>query len=449
MPDLIDAASLMFAPSAREDGPALAALADEHIAAALETAIADLARMVAIDTSFPPGRGYRDFSDLVEELVAPLGLACERVIVPEALWADQVGFAAGERVNVIARRRTGRPVLGLYFHADTVPPAAGWQQDPFRLTDRDGRLTGLGAADMKGSMMAVLLALRAAKSARIPLAYDPELLFCTDEEGGLYPGIRYLAEQGKVPALVLNFNGSAEARIWAGCFGMFNVMITVKGAGAHAGDIGQSTGNAIAGALPLLSDLQALSAKVAARTSALPPHPEARHPLAARLTISALHGGTAGGQIPSECSILLNRRYAPEERFDEALDEIEALVRQAAEGQPELVFETALVGHLIPTSDPSGPHWARWQRAAASGFGYPLESFRRWGAVSCSDFGYVQRATGRSEVLLSGLGRPARNVHAPGEHTTREDLAALAKAVLLYLSVDFEPNLIPENTVTS
>jgi len=419
--------------------------ATEHIACELDAAVADLSRMIAIDTSFPPGRGYTRFAGLMEELLAPLDFAFERVVVPRDLWQDAAGFADGERTNLLARRETGKTVAALYFHIDTVPPAPGWQQDPFRLVDSDGRLTGLGAADMKGCVASVLLALRAAKACDLPLAYGPMLLVCTDEDGGLYPGVRYLAEQGKLEGHVVNFNGSAEPRIWAGCFGMFNLMITVRGATAHAGE-GNKPGarrNAIEAALPLLAQLQALQVRVATRMSGLPPHPQAKQPLAARLTISSLHGGTAGGQIPAELSILINRRYPPEERFEDALAEIEALVAAAREIHPKLAFETAIVGHLIPTADPGGPHWPRWQRALAKGFGYPPEAFRRWGAASCSDFGYVQRATGRSEVLLGGLARSDRNIHGPGEHTTRQDIMALATAVLLYLAADFAPDLVP------
>jgi succinyl-diaminopimelate desuccinylase len=63
------------------------------------------------------------------------------------------------------------------------------------------------------------------------------LLFCTDEEGGLYPGIRYLAEQGLVEGHVLNFSGTAAARIWAGCFGLFNLLVRIEGRSGHAGDV--------------------------------------------------------------------------------------------------------------------------------------------------------------------------------------------------------------------
>ncbi|WP_441479477.1 M20 family metallopeptidase [Bosea sp. 2KB_26] len=415
------------------------------IAEAVEAAVADLGAMIEVDTSFPPGQGYGAFATLMEALTHPLGLETERVDVPDELWRVPNGPAAGTRTNLIATRRSGKPVCGLYFHVDTVPAAPGWTTDPLSMSREGERLIGLGAADMKGCIAAVLLALQAAEACNIELAYDPMLLFCTDEEGGLYPGIRYLAEQGRLDGHIVNFNGSAEARIWAGCFGLFNLLVRVRGQAVHAGE-GNRRGlglNAIEGSLPLLNALAALKAGVATRLSVLPP-PPGKPALAAQLNIATIGGGTAGGQVPALLELTLNRRYMPEEAFEDALAEIEETVRRAVASTPGLTVETALVGHLAPTSDPAGPHWPRWQAAVGAGFGYAPEDFRRWGAASCSDFGWVQRATGRSEVLLGGLGRPDRNIHAPGEYTTVSDIIALARAVLAYLSGEFRPELNPD-----
>ena len=91
-----------------------------------ESAVADLGRMIQIDTSFPPGQGYDAFADLVETLVRPLGFSAERVVVPETLWHVPGGPACGRRTNLVAKRGRGQPVCGLYFHVDTVPAAPGW-----------------------------------------------------------------------------------------------------------------------------------------------------------------------------------------------------------------------------------------------------------------------------------------------------------------------------------
>jgi succinyl-diaminopimelate desuccinylase len=293
---------------------------------------------------------------------------------------------------------------------------------------------------MKGTIAAVLLALRAAKACDLALGYDPMLLLCTDEEAGLYPGVRYLAEQGRLEGHILNFNGSAAPRIWAGCFGLFTLSVRIHGRTAHAGERRRDGANAIEAALPILNALAALKPLIVQRTSNLPPPPDAPSPLTAQLDISAAHGGQCGGQIPSLFEILLCRRYAPEEDFESARAEIEQAIAQASHG---LDVEVLLTGHLAPTTDPTGPHWPRWQQALSAGFGYAPGDFAKWGASGCSDFGWVQQA-GMQEVLLTGLGRPDRCGHAPGEHTTLSDIVALAKSVLAYLAADFHPELSPE-----
>ena len=433
-------------PPEPTDADAPLAAAMEQIASLAGSAVADLARMIEIDTSFPPGAGYGAFADLMEDRVAPLGFSARRIDVPEHLWRVEGGPAYGARTNLVAERARGRPVLGLYYHVDTVPAAAGWQRDPLRLTREGDDLYGLGAADMKGTIAATLLALRAAEACDVELAYDPKLLLCSDEEGGLYPGVRHLAEIGEVPAHVLNFNGTAGPRIWAGCFGLFNLLVRLHGHTVHAGE-GNRTGpgiNAIEAAVPLMADLLGLKPVIAARTSALPPPPHAPAPLAGRLDLTAGHGGTAGGQIPSLFELLITRRYAPEEAFEAARAEIEAVIEAFAAARPDLRVEVLLVGHLAPTADPGGPHWPRWQKALMHGFGWKAEDFARWGAASCSDFGWVQRATGHHEVLLGGLGRPTSRIHSPEEHTTVGDVIALARAILAYLAADFAPDLRPE-----
>ncbi len=407
------------------------------IAGDVEAMAADLGRMIAADTSFPPGDGYGAFADLMEGLLAPAGFSFQRVSVPQHLWQTPGGRAHGERINLIARRRTGRPVCSLYYHVDTVPAGSGWTHPPFELTRVGNRLHGRGAADMKGAIAATLAALRAAGKHGLALRFDPEFLLCTDEEGGLYPGVRHLAEQGLVEGHLLSFNGSAGPRIWAGCFGSIDILITVRGRGAHSGDpVGGI--NAIEVAMPLLNALAALKARVEMRNSAMPPppHNEGR-PLHARLTLAALHGGDKGSALPERLEILINRRYAPEEDFAAVRAEIDETIAAAMAGSAALEVTTQMIGHLAPVADPTGPHWPRWQRALGHAFGYAPEDFRAWGSSTSSDMGFVQQA-GVREILLGGLTRPGNNTHAPDEFTTTDDLVALAQAVLLYLAEDFD-----------
>lgn len=417
-----------------------AALIDEN----LDDAVGMLARMVAVDTTFPPGEGYGAFADLAEDMMAPLGLDCRRVTVPENLWRIKGGPASGERVNLIAETPGDGPVCSLYFHVDTVCAAAGWTQDPFTLTEDNGVLTGLGAADMKGALAAAIHALRCLREAGTALAYRPQFLLCTDEEGGLYPGIRHLAEQGQIAGHLLNFNGSATPRIWAGCFGSFNLQVTVEGIAAHAADGnrgGRQSLNAIEAALPMMQAVQDLRPRIESLISSLPAAPGAG-PLRPSISITVAGGGTCGGQVPDRFVFQVSRRYAPEEDFNAIRADIEAAIRDAAPAGAGLRFD--LTGHLIPTSDPEGPHYPRWIRAMQAGFGYAPQDFARYGAASASDSGYIQRAGVAQEIVLSGLIRPDSNAHGAQEHTTRADLAALSHSIAAYLSAGFAPDLNPD-----
>lgn len=403
--------------------------------------VSDMGRMLACDTSFPPGSGYDAFADLVAPWLDGLGFACRRVQVPEPLW--MAPGAHGARTNLLARRVSGLPVCSMYFHVDTVPPGDGWTRPPLACTRDGDRLYGRGAADMKGAVAAVLAALRAAAVSGLSLAYDPALLLCTDEEGGLYPGIRYLAEQRLVEGHLLSFNGRAAPRVWAGCFGSMDLQVSVMGRSAHSGEAGAGGVNAIEAALPALNALAALKRRVELRESALPPPPGAG-PLTARLNVTAAHGGDKGSSLPGRFDILVNRRYGPEEDAGAVQAEIEGVVAAALAGGPALGWSVAVLGHLAPVSDPGGPHWPRWQQALSAGFGFAPDSFAAYGATSSSDMGWVQRA-GVREILLGGLGRADRRIHAADEFTTLGDITALARSVLAYLAADFAPALIPEH----
>ena len=420
--------------------------------AAIETdtgsMLADLSRLIAVDTSFPPGDGYVAFADLLEELLAPLRFAFRRVSVPRERWFAGAGSGEGERVNLLAERPPAiQDICSLYFHTDTVPPGAGWTRPPLSLTREGSRLYGRGAADMKGTIAAALAALRTADTHGVALRFSPVLLFCTDEEGGLYPGARYLAEQGLIDGHLLNFNGGAVPRVWAGCFGSIDLMIRVFGRGGHSGDPGDGV-NALEQAVPLLQGLTALKARVELRTSAMPPPPHFHgRPLTARLTIAAAHGGQKGSSLPAQFDVLVNRRYAPEEAFETVMAELEGTVADSMRGSRALKVETQVIGHLAPVADPTGPPWPRWTAAVSHGFGFPPERFRAWGSSTSSDMGWVQQA-GVREILLGGLTRPGCNAHAPDEFTTVEDVTALARAILLYLSDDFTDE-IALNSVTT
>jgi succinyl-diaminopimelate desuccinylase len=345
--------------------------------------------------------------------------------------------ARGERVNLVCDRDTGKPKLSIYAHTDVVPAANGWTRPPFRATREGDRFYGRGVSDMKGTIASLLAALEAAAECGIPLRYDPRLLFCTDEEGGAYPGVRWLAEQGEIAGHLLCLDGSAAPRLWAGSFGSIDIMVTVHGIAAHAGKRGAGE-NALEKSIPILAALMQLKARIEARESALPTPPTESRPYSPLLSVTVMRAGVKAYVVPDRAEIVMNRRYMPEEDGDAAIAELRASVEDAAR-EAGARIDVVVQGHLAATLDPHpGPHWPRWQAALAAAHGWRREDFTRYGSTGSSDMGWVQRA-GIKEILLAGLSRSENNVHGADENVRIEDLLALARAILFYLSEQFEP----------
>jgi succinyl-diaminopimelate desuccinylase len=96
----------------------------------------------------------------------------------------------GAVANLWARRGTGRPVVCFAGHTDVVPtgPLEEWHSDPFVPTIRDGKLYGRGAADMKSSIAAFLVATEAFVKERPSHSGSIAFLLTSDEEGPAVDG---------------------------------------------------------------------------------------------------------------------------------------------------------------------------------------------------------------------------------------------------------------------
>lgn len=117
----------------------------------------------------PEDHGCQDW--MIEKLTA-LGFHCE------TLWF-------GEVRNLWARRGQSAPLLAFAGHTDVVPTGdtSAWRCDPFVPTEQDGQLYGRGAADMKGSLAAMLAAIETFVADHPDHAGSIALLITADEEG--------------------------------------------------------------------------------------------------------------------------------------------------------------------------------------------------------------------------------------------------------------------------
>ena len=149
-----------------------------------------------------------------------LELACELIsrpsVTPEdagcqALVAERLaraGFAIeplryGDVDNLWASHGSGAPVLVLLGHTDVVPPGPreAWSSEPFEPVIRDGVLYGRGAADMKGSVAAFVVAAERFVADHPDHPGTLALLLTSDEEGDAIDGVRKVADTLRTQAL--------------------------------------------------------------------------------------------------------------------------------------------------------------------------------------------------------------------------------------------------------
>jgi succinyl-diaminopimelate desuccinylase len=139
----------------------------------------------------------REVLELARDLIARKSVTPEDGGCQEMLAARlaRSGFRCepmkfGEVSNLWARRGTDAPVVCFAGHTDVVPtgPLSEWHSDPFVPTIRDGRLFGRGAADMKSSIAAFVVATEMFLKQRPNHSGSIALLLTSDEEGPALDG---------------------------------------------------------------------------------------------------------------------------------------------------------------------------------------------------------------------------------------------------------------------
>ena len=167
---------------------------------------------------------------VLEAALAPLGFTCHRM-------------RFGETENLFARRGTEGPHFCYAGHTDVVPPgAAGWTDDPFAATVRDGVLYGRGACDMKGGIAAFVAGLADYLAANPNPPGSISLLITGDEEGPARDGtvrvLDWLAARGEIPDMALVGEPTSRARLGdivkVGRRGSMTAWITLFGTQGHS-----------------------------------------------------------------------------------------------------------------------------------------------------------------------------------------------------------------------
>jgi len=165
---------------------------------------------------------------LMSSLLCGLGFHCE-------------SMPFGQVTNLWARRGDEGPLLCFAGHTDVVPPGDGWQSDPFEPVVRDGKVFGRGAADMKGSLAAMIPALARFLDRHPHHPGSIAVLLTSDEEGPAIDGTARVIEalsarNERIDWCVLGEPSSAAQlgdTVRVGRRGSLSGMVTVRGKQGH------------------------------------------------------------------------------------------------------------------------------------------------------------------------------------------------------------------------
>ena len=272
--------------------------------------------------------------DLIRRRLDALGFRCETL-------------AANGTTNLWAERDGGRPGPLFVFagHTDVVPPGQleAWGSDPFVPTERNGRLYGRGAADMKTSLAAFVVATEDFVATRSEYQGCLAFLLTSDEEGPATDGTvqivnRFEQQSRRIDFCVVGEPTSSERlgdMIKNGRRGSLSGRLTVKGIQGHIAYPHQAD-NPIHRFAPALAELAAHHWD--AGNAFFPP---------TSWQVSNLNSGTgATNVIPGELQALFNFRFSTESTVDALKTRVHEVLDRH---QLSYAIEWSLSGHPFLT----------------------------------------------------------------------------------------------------
>ncbi len=260
------------------------------------------------------------FLTMLDELIASPSISSpspefdqgNRAVVDKlAGWLEELGFVTEilplpkqpGKANLIATLGTGPGGLVLAGHTDTVPlDEELWDSNPFALTERDNRLYGLGATDMKGFFPVVLEAIARCKDEDFK---QPLIVLATADEESSMNGARQLAEIGRPKARYAVIGEPTDLKPIKTHKGIMMEAIKVQGRAGHSSNpaLGQ---NSMEIMHEVMSDLLVWRNYLQSRYNN--PLFEVSYPT---LNLGCIHGGDSPNRICSHCELHFDLRLLP------------------------------------------------------------------------------------------------------------------------------------------
>ncbi|MBI3458790.1 acetylornithine deacetylase [Candidatus Azambacteria bacterium] len=336
-------------------------------------------------------------------------------------WLKQLGFDVEfqiqkfnqnsiTKVNLIARfGPRDREALMFSGHMDTVPygDLNDWTKDPFTPRLYDGKLGGLGAVDMKGSIAAMICAIE-------PLVKEPlrrEIIFglTFDEEIGLI-GAKYLVESNLVKPKFIIIGEPTMMKPVRMHKGHIYVEVVCHGSSGHASDPEKGF-NAIKVASEAITVIQQFAdeLKMSKCLEINPPY--------TTINIGTIHGGIKPNIIPSKCVINFDIRPIPGMTSQSLISDIKGRLENIGtfENRPLVSMQATRIPTEPVSTDQSSEIILIAERVTGE---------RAHGVSYGTDGSILQKLS--SQILILGPGS-INNAHKPNEFVAINQLGLAVK----------------------
>jgi acetylornithine deacetylase len=286
-------------------------------------------------------------------------------------WLEQLGFevqilpvpGTDEKFNLVASTGSGPGGLVLSGHTDTVPYDENrWRYDPFRVTEDNGRLYGLGTADMKAFFAFVVETLRGLPLERLR---QPLTVLATADEESSMNGARGLAGSLRFPgrhALIGEPTGLRPVRMHKG-IAMDAVRLT--GRSGHSSDPSLGA-NALEGMYWVIGEILEWRRELQDRY---------QNPLfrvaGPTLNLGHIHGGDNPNRICGECELQFDLRPLPGMDLDQLRGELTKRLESSLAGSGVTLKLIPLFPGVPPMETPAN---AAIVRAAEALTGHPAQA---------------------------------------------------------------------------
>jgi acetylornithine deacetylase len=249
-----------------------------------------------------------------------------------ANWLGDMGFDVdvmplpGEpgKANLVATLGSGPGGLVLSGHTDTVPYDEGkWQTDPFKLTEANQKLYGLGTSDMKSFLA---LAIEASRDLSAADLNEPLILLATADEESTMLGARTLVEQNNLHARYAVIGEPTGLRPIRMHKGILMESIHLQGRSGHSSD--PSLGiNALEAMHTVISTLKDWRTELQEKNQ----NPFFAVPVPT-LNLGHIHGGDNPNRICADCELQIDLRPLPGMDLQELRGEMQSRILAVLEG---------------------------------------------------------------------------------------------------------------------